>query len=282
MRPPKALLESALDLASKVKAKALLVLASTEQDLVPLLSENGLKLVVATTDDHLYRELKKVVDGGALKLTFLPRGREKKIVHAVSCGLSEGLFSEGDRLVCLVGEGSISFDSIFVHEVSGGESVFSLIESHPVHRSIVELALELGHPRAGGPVGSAFLVGDERAVMKNSRQLMPNPFKGHRISVVDRKNWDLLRRYATFDGAFVVREDGRVLAAMRYLEARADVGIPVGLGTRHRAVAAATSVTRAMGVTVSGQDGVVRVFKGGALVAWIHPLTRRLESLEKT
>jgi len=59
------------------------------------------------------------------------------------------------------------------------------------------------------------------------------------------------------------------------------VRVPHGLGTRPRAVAGITSLTRAVGMTVSGEDGMVRVFEGGEMVAVIHPRDGTLELLRQ-
>ncbi|MEM3452641.1 MAG: diadenylate cyclase, partial [Candidatus Hadarchaeum sp.] len=57
------------------------------------------------------------------------------------------------------------------------------------------------------------------------------------------------------------------------------VEIPPGLGTRHLAVAAITAATRARGITVSGENGVVRIFEKGKILAKIDPGSRIIESL---
>ena len=282
MKSPKAFAESAMHLASQAKADAMLILNNEENCgsfLKDLANLKRIRLVVATTDDEIHRRLQKISKLESIKLIAWPRDRDRKVMHAIACGLNMGIFSAGDRLVCLAGDGFPgTVDSILVRDVLGNESTFSEMESSLVLRTTVELALGLGYPKAGGePIGTAFVIGDSKAVMKRSRQLMPNPFKGHRIYITNQKNWELLRRYAAFDGAFIVREDGNVLTAMRFLEAKARVDIPLGLGTRHRAVAAMTAATKATGVSVSGEDGAVRIFKEGKLSTKIHPETRTLE-----
>ena len=140
------------------------------------------------------------------------------------------------------------------------------------------MAIELG---AGGyhgaPVGTAFMIGDSREVLRRSRQLGINPFKGHpSVNITDEKEREIIKPYAFLDGAFILDAKGNLLAAGRYLEADAEVDIPSGLGTRHMAVAAMTSETKAMGVTVSGTDGSVRIFKGGKLLVKIDPRSKIL------
>ncbi|TDA33512.1 MAG: hypothetical protein DSO04_00610 [Hadesarchaea archaeon] len=270
MNPTAGLLESARLLLPKVDARSLLVI--TSQDL-PL--DGDLQPILVTVGENHPQP-------SALHLSFLPRRREERILHAVSLALTRGLVSEGDLLVCLV-EGENGFlDSLFLYRVRGGEPLLARLESEPVLKATVDLCRELAHPAGGTPIGAAFVVGDEERVLERSRQLMPNPFEGHDIRITNRHYWDLVKRYAkAFDGAFVVGEDGRVLAAMRYLVAEGEVRLPQGLGTRHRAVAGITSLTRAVGVTVSGEDGMVRVFERGEVMAVIHPLNGTLELLKQ-
>ena len=76
-----------------------------------------------------------------------------------------------------------------------------------------------------------------------------------------------IKALAQLDGAFVVAEDGTVVAACRYLDASAEgVEMPLGLGSRHLAAASISKHLDIVTVVVS-QSGVVRVFFKGALVA---------------
>ena len=68
--------------------------------------------------------------------------------------------------------------------------------------------------------------------MEKSRQLTLNPFAG--VSEVDRNCLDptireAIKTFAVLDGAFVIREDGVVLSAARYLQvASKEVKLPSG------------------------------------------------------
>ena len=77
----------------------------------------------------------------------------------------------------------------------------------------------------------------------------------------------LLRARAIENGAFVVAEDGAVVAACRYLDAPAEgVEVPLGLGSRHVAGAAASTLEQVVAIVVS-KSGIVRVFCHGELLA---------------
>ncbi|MEM2866841.1 MAG: hypothetical protein QW098_06875, partial [Candidatus Hadarchaeales archaeon] len=138
MNPTAELLESARQLVSKVDAKNLLVIASKG-----LLLEGEPKPLVVTTEENQ--------DSSFLRLSFLPREREKKIIHAVSCALSQGRLSEGDLLVCLV-EGERGFlDSLFLYRVGGSEPILARLETEPVLKATVDLCRELAHPGGENP-----------------------------------------------------------------------------------------------------------------------------------
>ena len=66
----------------------------------------------------------------------------------------------------------------------------------------------------------------------------------------------------------MVRGDGVVLSAARYLAPRSKLEepLPQGLGSRHEAAASITVTTESIAVCVSQSTGTVSVFKGGRLI----------------
>jgi DNA integrity scanning protein DisA with diadenylate cyclase activity len=82
----------------------------------------------------------------------------------------------------------------------------------------------------------------------------------------------MIKEFSRLDGAFVISNEGKIVAAYRYLEASSEgIEIPKGLGTRHMAGAAITRDTNAVSVVLSESDGWIRCFKGGNLVLEIDP-----------
>ncbi len=289
MDVPKALAEVATRLASEVNADAILALTETGKNCGPLF-ENSLdthgkkvKIVLATPSHETYEKFGKNSRIKLIKLTARAQGRFGQVHHAMACGLQEGIFSPGERLVCLAGDGfADSTDAILVLQVSGYEPVIETVESDPVLAAAAEISLKLGRGALGGKlVGAAFIIGDTKAVLRLSHQLMINPFKSYLVNITDRKQWGLIQKYATFDGAFIVGNDGCVIAAERYLNADIKVEIPHGLGTRHLAVATMTAATKARGVTVSGEDGMVRIFRSGKIMTRIDPRSGIFEYLRE-
>jgi DNA integrity scanning protein DisA with diadenylate cyclase activity len=137
-----------------------------------------------------------------------------------------------------------------------------------VFESVLNLAIELANQgREGKPAGTIFVIGDDEKVMQLSSQMIINPFKGYaeeERNIISPELRNTVKEFSAMDGAFVIREDGVLLAAGRYLSAAQEKQVlPMGLGSRHVAAAGITSVTAAMAIVVSESSGDVRIFKGG-------------------
>ncbi|MGQ0534660.1 MAG: DNA integrity scanning protein DisA nucleotide-binding domain protein [Methanobacteriota archaeon] len=134
-----------------------------------------------------------------------------------------------------------------------------------------ELALE---GREGVPIGTLFLVGDADEVLKRSKQVVLNPFQGYgekERNILDDSTWETAKEFALIDGAFVIREDGVIEAAGRYIEFQKGVDLQPGLGGRHLAAASITKETKAVAITVS-TSGTVRIFKDGRVLVKVDKL----------
>ena len=137
--------------------------------------------------------------------------------------------------------------------------------------SVLELAAEIAREgREGRRVGTLFTLGRAEAVLACSRTLILDPLAGHSPAathISDPRLRGTIKELAQLDGAFIVAEDGTVVAACQYLDAPAEgVDIPFGLGSRHLAAA---SISKRVGVVaiVVSESGIVRVFHHGELVA---------------
>ena len=137
--------------------------------------------------------------------------------------------------------------------------------------ALMKLAVEIAREgREGKPVGTAFIFGDSEEVLARSRQLILNPLAGHSEKERLITNPDIrenIKELALVDGAFVIRENGMVEAAGRYISIdTSGVRLPKGFGTRHVSVAAITQETSAIGIVVSESGGMVRVFARGKVI----------------
>jgi DNA integrity scanning protein DisA with diadenylate cyclase activity len=124
--------------------------------------------------------------------------------------------------------------------------------------------------REGKAVGTTFLIGDTKNVLDKSRQIILNPFEGHKPESRVVMNTDLkenIKALAQLDGAFVITGDGFVESVGRYITVdTSTVKLPPGMGTRHNSVAAITAVTKAVGIVVSQSGGGITVFRNGQIL----------------
>src|SRR5512142_2204007 len=247
------------------------------------------KLVYAVTSDALAQQL-QARKYQAVVIPPHDSPRVEKIKVALVACQSESLVRDGDTILALAGHGPDRILDTLVRIRLGDEDdepirVDSLDLgpefSSQVVEGLIHVAMEIGaEGYEGHPTGTILVIGDSTSVMEKSRQLTLNPFTG--VSETDRNCMDppirdAIKTFAVLDGAFVIREDGVVLAAGRYLQATSrDVKVPMGLGARHTAAAAVTRETSAVAITVSQTTGTVRFFKGGEIALELHQTARRI------
>ncbi len=153
-------------------------------------------------------------------------------------------------------------------------------------QAVVNLAVEIGREgREGRPVGTMFVVGDERKVLSKSYPQVFDPFKGYNRNERNLKSprvREQIKELSQLDGAFIVEGDGTVASGARYVDANADgITLSKGLGARHWAAAAISRVTNAIAVTVSESNGTVRLFQNGQVILRIEPSLRRPMKLKE-
>ena len=282
---------SALVLAGRADVDRLVIV--TDRPLAPAeLRGRPLKkkLVYAVTDEAIADQLaaRKTT---AVVIPPYDYTRVERIKVALVACRSEGLLRDGDSIVALAGMAQDKSLDTLIRVRIGAEQEEERVRvdaiglapefSTQVVEALIHAAMEIGaQGYEGHPVGTILVVGDATEVMEKSRQLTLNPFQG--MSETDRNCLDpairdAVKTFAVLDGAFVVREDGVVLAAGRYLQAvSTEVHVPMGLGARHSAAAAVTSETRAIAITVSQTSGTVRVFKEGEIALELHQTARRI------
>ena len=149
-------------------------------------------------------------------------------------------------------------------------------------KTTVDLAVSIGREgREGKPVGTLFVVGDHRMVLKHCHPLGFDPVKGygtHERQLGDSKVREAIKEIAQLDGAFVVASDGTVVAACQHISApAADITLSKGLGARHWAAAAISRATQAVAIAVSESNGTVRLFQNGEVMLRIEPFRRAMK-----
>ncbi|RLF86316.1 diadenylate cyclase [Thermococci archaeon] len=255
----KVLLKKALELTRLLDAKALVVI--------------GIELKKPPKVDVPVLLVGKEPDKQcSLKLLPLPlsMGTRNLVNLASSFMIAEGIIEEGEAFIYVTPFTLGIRKAKKTVEVK--DEFFSQIEH--VFQEVLELAIELSlEGREGKPIGTIFVIGDTRNVMKHSHQMVPNPFKGYKINIFDKESKEIIKEFAFLDGAFVISKSGRVLCAGRYLDIdykRVSVNIPSGLGSRHLAAAGISKVTKAIAITVS-ESGIVRIFKDGKMIFEYNP-----------
>jgi diadenylate cyclase len=234
---------------------------------------------------------RQVVEAAGITVIPLPEfdlGRPEKLKIALVSGIARGIYKEGDVVVGLLSRKPASMpDSILVVTVGQeeDEGSFAFLQADGVSAGVmdalIDLAVSIGvEGWEGRPVGALFVVGDSNTVMEKSRQLTLNPFQGYSEDEKNIMNPDVrhaLHAFAVLDGAFIVREDGVVIAAGRYLNFDEDkeIDVPLGLGARHMAAAGISRDTEAIAIVVSQTSGSVRVFRRGKAALELAPRMRR-------
>lgn len=232
----------------------------------------------------IIRKMDKKIDieSKFLEIELMPVGSVAQIRMIIRKAVDAGHLKEGDNIIVVADESlGIGFEGLFLFfkidkkfmELTTFELKKELKKS--VYESVLQIAHEIGKEgREGKHIGTIFVLGDHESVLKQSRQIILNPFEGHSLekrNITDIALKETIKELAQLDGAFIIDSNGYIHAAGRYLTAEANsIELP-GLGTRHRAAAAITQQTHAVAVCVSESGGVVRVFRGGKLIEEERP-----------
>ncbi len=284
-------LKSILSLAGRPEVDALLYVSDVPLQPADLRGRRvKKKIVYAVTEDRLAQTLRKQ---GYACVTVPPYdySRVEKVKVALVSAMTANVLHDGENVLCLTGRaGARNPDTLVRLQIGRGFEEKVAIDSvtlgaefsSQVVEALVSLAMAVGHEGfEGHPIGTIFVLGDATSVMERSKQLTINPFQGMSEAdrnVLDPRIREALKNFAVLDGAFVIREDGVVLAAGRYLQVgpdKRDLPLQLGLGARHAVAAAITAETKAVAITVSQSSGTVRVFKDGAAVLELQQVSRR-------
>ncbi|MCA9672683.1 MAG: diadenylate cyclase [Myxococcales bacterium] len=265
------------------------------EDLVKGKSHARRKLVQAVTSDA-QRQVLEAMGIPTLSLPSYDLARPERFKIALVGGIAKQIFRDGETVVGIIGKGPLSYpDTLYVVAIGeDDDSVdtgFGVIGTDRIPSAILESVIDLAVDIArdgweGRPLGTLIVLGDTPAVMEKSRQLTLNPFQGYSESEKNILNPDVrdaIKNFAVLDGAFVIREDGVVLAAGRYLkfDEAAEFEIPLGLGARHMAAAGISKVTDAIAIVVSETSGIARVFQNGVCTLELNPEHRNRRSTDE-
>lgn len=276
----------AVEAVSKVGATALIVLAEAMPDW-PSLLNHKFPVIIASVSEKI---LNLSREHGLTIIELEPL--ENSIADRISLSLIEAvsldLVGPSDRVVVIYsGFEAGVLDSMSI--VRLGEHLERLkprdlrdLENcvpFETLKCVVDVATEIGREgREGNPIGTLIVVGDHRNVMDRTRPLGFDPFKGYPRrdrNIRDPRVREAIKEIAQLDGGIVVSRDGTVEAGCRLIDAPVQgLSLPKGLGTRHWAAAAITSVTKSIAVVVSQSTGTVRLFRSGDVILRVSPMRR--------
>ncbi len=271
MIPMKALI-NASKLMIKENKNTILFIITDERDLIDEIKKNipNIDFIVATNKQPIQDDLMEMgIKVKNIKGTPLTSLNILEQVQNLLVGICiEGLISIEDRVLCLIYteiEALINFNVSNVAIMHLKEEVGTSVDM-----KILETVLNLAHEiaregREGRNVGALFVMGDSENVLKYSRPLILNPFKGHSEdtrNVLNKENWETIKELAQLDGAFLINNDGIAIATGRYIGVSWDIYLQGGLGGRHLAAASISKTTKAIAISVSA-SGIIRIFKDG-------------------
>ena len=270
------LLENARAMGDRTGANLLVVVTDREDVIRVALERSTTPILFATGNPQLLDQYAgRVRDAIRLRepihgtLSFLPQVKELLLG-----AFFQGMLSTDDVATVLVVAGD-ALEAVLHYDVGSDVEVVHLHEELEddvdlrVVERLLKLSLELAREgREGHPVGTLFVLGDTESVMRHSRPAVLNPFEGHPEkdrNILDDALWETAKEFAQIDGAFIVRGDGVVLAAGRYVDTEGPLEVQAGLGGRHLAAASVTLASRAIAIVVSS-SGTIRVFKSGRAI----------------
>ncbi len=275
-------LQTALSLVRHGQAHAVLLCGKGEQVNLVVGDGASLPILLATSAPSIQEAVKEKVRA-LIHLPPVRLPRLDQIKLALVLGLAQGVVAPDDVLVCVSGPlQSDRLDTLLLltvrdeSELLAGSTSLVSQQVHPeVFERVLEIAIQIAaEGRERKPVGTIFVVGDTEDVLKYSRPLVLNPFKGYpeqERNILDPQLTETVKEFSAIDGAFLIRGDGTVEAAGVYLQpSLPHEDLPMGLGARHAAAAGITSVTAALAITVSSSTGAVRVFSKGQMVTEIE------------
>ena len=281
----------AAGLSDMANADALLLLLEHSVDCRQLvkLAKTRKIVVAADTDDELRGAREAGLDTVLLNMTNAPV--LERLTQAFLESVADDILAPGAEVVAVYSGFEVgqvdSISIIHLDEHLGRLTVRDLrqLETRvPLDtlKMVVDLAIDIGREgREGKPVGTMFVVGDTRNVLRRSHSIGFDPVRGYNRkerNLEEPRVRESIKEVAQLDGAFIVSSDGTVLTSCQYVDApAAEITLSKGLGTRHWAAAAITKETKAVAVVVSESSGTVRIFQNGETMLRIEPFRRAMK-----
>ncbi len=278
-------LVAGLLLARRQGAAEVLVLADGRLPLEPLArAPRGIQLIFGVADEELIPYYSR-----AGILAILSPGRfasaVARIQYAIFRARAAGLLAPDGHVICISAPtGSKHLNAIMDVDLGRELEEASELERYLSRRggridiftALLDVAIEIGmFGIEGRPLGTIFVYGSTAQVLRRSRQLTFNPYRGYSArsrNVALAEVRESLKIFSQMDGAIVIDEDGTVVAAGRFLLVPSgETPIVRGKGTRHQAAAFLSRETGALAIVVSETAGRVTLFSDGKMVFDLAP-----------
>lgn len=138
-----------------------------------------------------------------------------------------------------------------------------------LNKKVISQVTQMVNEMANKKKGSFFII-TKSDISKKYEPLYPDLFSNKKISIFKKETQTLLLALLELDGAIVVDNSGYVI----------DYGVKVkktkillGHGTRHSAARGISCFPNTLSIISSEEDGKVRIFRNGDMVAEINPKT---------
>jgi DNA integrity scanning protein DisA with diadenylate cyclase activity len=275
-RETRELVKSAFSLARSLGIKSLVVQADEISDLRLVAQLRAGERVIWVTRDRKQMPIADLSKDVVLPMPDVALNRLHQFHLAVFLATLNRHLGPHEKVLGLSGvAGSQRLDTLLIAKPARD---FPWLQHHKSERAVtrhfaklLEIALRFAREgREGLSIGTSFVLGDRTTLVPYLRQLILNPLKGHAPatrSIHNPEFLETLRELAAMDGAFIVSRRGVVDSAGTYLDAPIGGGrLRPGLGARHAAALAITTVTNATAVVISASSGTVSVYDGGETV----------------
>jgi DNA integrity scanning protein DisA with diadenylate cyclase activity len=233
----------------------LLCILSDDFDFIKKVKGLNLRSIILTSNEEI-----KVIETEKFKI-YLTSSNEfgldklDELKDAIVQFYLEGVINERDKVLGFNSKGS-TVASIFV-DISKERKLKLLKEESlkgvdiKCFKEAIEIAREIAREKGAGGL---LVIGDTEKVLRKSLQLILNPFKGHpkaKKSILNDSVRETIKEFAKLDGALIIREDGIVERAGRYIKIGKNINLPQGLGGRHLAAATITNESKALAIVCS-------------------------------
>jgi len=283
------LLASAKTIALESELPSILVMMPNAADWQNLKSAaDPIQVVVASTVEEICQSaIEQQIP--TIELTTAEIPIQDYISNALLAGVADEYFRHGSEVVVLycafTQERVDSISLVKMDEHLGrltSRDLQSIETKVPLNvlKTVVDLAIEIGREgREGKPVGTMFVVGDHKKVLRHSHPTGFDIVRGYKRSersIFDQKVRESIKEIAQMDGCFIISSDGVVEATARLIDTMpVELVLSHGLGSRHLAGAAISKNSNSIAIVVSESTGTVRIFQNGEVVLTIGHGVRR-------